>query len=732
MRNLKIQLSEMISFRVRGFHSPVLARTRIFIGKGILAILLLLAPVTYSQGPGSLDPSFGTGGLALTDVNGTNDGANGMAIQTDGKIVTGGRGTGGTLIRYNVNGTLDTTFGTGGIATQMLSPYATEITDVALQSDGKIVYSGHQNDASGNHFFVIGRAAADGSLDTSFGTSGFVRTAFGTGGVASRSLLIQPDGKIVVAGYAFLINGAPAVFAVARYDAAGTPDAGFGDGGKVTTAFDGSTDFGDQAQAVALAPDGRIVVGGTRFAPTTFRDCQAARYNTDGSLDQSFGIGGKVVTHIMNNDICRALAVQTDGKVLLGGDSNNQLSFAVLRYAANGALDPTFGSGGIKTGPPLVSDNFISSLAVQPDGKILAAGASNLFPDRDVTVVRYNPDGSVDSTFGNGGVVITPIAVNRLDGPTEIKLQTDGKIVVTGSSEGDTFVLRYLNNTFAAPRRPPFDFDGDGKTDLGIFRPAGTASEWWLNRSSNGQTFALQFGASTDKITPADYTGDGKTDIAFFRPSSGEWFVLRSEDFSFFALPFGTNGDVPVPADYDADGKADFAVFRQLNSTWFISQSSGAPPNIFQFGLAGDRPVVADYDGDGKADVGIFRAASVGAEWWIERSTAGPLAVQFGSATDKPVQGDYTGDGKSDIAIWRPSSGEWFIVRSQDFSFYGFPFGTSGDVPSPGDYDDDGKYDPTVFRPSGAIWFIGRTTAGTQIVQFGANGDRPIPNAFVP
>ena len=107
-----------------------------------------------------------------------------------------------------------------------------------------------------------------------------------------------------------------------------------------------------------------------------------------------------------------------------------------------------------------------------------------------------------------------------------------------------------------------FDFDGDGKTDIGIFRPAGAASEWWINRSGNGQTFALQFGASTDRIAPADYTGDGKADIAFFRPSSGEWYVLRSEDFSFFALPFGTNGDVPVPADYDADGKADFAVFR--------------------------------------------------------------------------------------------------------------------------------------------------------------------------
>ncbi len=280
--------------------------------------------------------------------------------------------------------------------------------------------------------------------------------------------------------------------------------------------------------------------------------------------------------------------------------------------------------------------------------------------------------------------------------------------------------------------RSTFDFDGDAKTDIGIFRPAGAASEWWINRSSTGVTFALVFGASTDRITPADYTGDGKSDIAFFRPSTGQWFVLRSEDFSFFALPFGTNGDVPVPADYDADGKADFAVFRPSNSNWFLSQSSGAPTRIFQFGATGDVPVVSDYDGDGKADVGIFRNAGGAAQWWINRSTAGLLALQFGNATDKAVQGDYTGDGKTDIAIWRPSTGQWFIVRSEDLSFFGFPFGTNGDVPSPGDYDGDGKFDPAVFRPSNATWFIARTTAGTQIVQFGANGDRPIPNAYVP
>jgi hypothetical protein len=393
---------------------------------------------------------------------------------------------------------------------------------------------------------------------------------------------------------------------------------------------------------------------------------------------------------------------------------------------------------------------------------------------------RICRQGWITITTGGGASVTIPVdqdAACRYDTPTLISLQSNGGtanflvntiaecpwtvttvapwLQITSGSSGQgngQVTFTYSANTGAARsgtimvgtqpitvnqaagtvRRSPFDFDGDGKTDIGIFRPIPGASEWWINRSSNGSTFALQFGSSTDRITPADYTGDGKADIAFFRPSSGEWYVLRSEDFSFFALPFGTNGDVPVPADYDADGKADFAVFRPSNSNWFISQSSGAPTRIFQFGISGDKPVVADYDGDGKADVGIFRQAAGGAEWWIQRSTAGSLAMQFGSNTDKSVQGDYTGDGKADIGIWRPTTGEWFIVRSEDFSFYGFPFGANGDVVSPGDYDGDGKFDATVFRPSSATWFISRTTAGTQIVQFGATGDRPLPNAYVP
>ena len=358
------------------------------------------------------------------------------------------------------------------------------------------------------------------------------------------------------------------------------------------------------------------------------------------------------------------------------------------------------------TGIPDVPTN---ALAIDP------ADTQTLFAGTDIGVFRSENGGATWEPFSEG---LPRVAVFGME------LQARHRVLRIATHGRGIYEYNFPS------QRAPFDFDGDLKTDIGIFRPAGGAAEWWINSSLTGATLALQFGASTDEITPADYTGDGKADIAFWRPSSGEWYILRSENFSFYAFPFGATGDIPAPADYDADAKADPALFRPATGTWFISQSGGGGTRILQFGANGDQPVVADYDGDGKSDVAIFRMAQ--GEWWINRSAAGAVAMQFGAPTDKAVQGDYTGDGKADVAIWRPSTGEWFIVRSEDSSFYGFPFGANGDVVAVGDYDGDGKSDPTVFRPPSATWFIARTTAGTQIVQFGANGDQPVANAFVP
>ena len=304
---------------------------------------------------------------------------------------------------------------------------------------------------------------------------------------------------------------------------------------------------------------------------------------------------------------------------------------------------------------------------------------------------------------------------------TAVEFDRNGNLWASPMSEGVVQIM-----IGSGSRRAPFDFDGDGKTDVSIFRPS--VGQWWLHLSSDGGSAAVQFGSSTDKLIPADYTGDGKADLAFFRPSSGEWFVLRSEDNSFFSFRFGIAEDIPHPTDYDGDGRADPAVFRPSTGVWYISRSTGGT-TIQQFGLNGDSPVAADYDGDGKADLAIYR--HMAGEWWIQRSTGGTFAVAFGNASDRTVAGDHTGDGKADIAIWRPSTGEWYVLRSEDSSYYSIPFGTSGDSPSPGDYDGDGKIDPAVFRPSTGTWYINRSSSATLIQQFGTAGDAAVPSSLV-
>ena len=328
-----------------------------------------------------------------------------------------------------------------------------------------------------------------------------------------------------------------------------------------------------------------------------------------------------------------------------------------------------------------------------------------------------------NSSAIDGGKSTAGITTDQRDNVRPVDLAVPNAPGGNGADIG-SFELQSSDATHVTS---PFDFDGDGKTDIAIFRPS--VAEWWVNRSGTNVTWAAQFGATTDKIVPGDFTGDGKADVAIWRPSSGEWFVLRSEDFSYFSFPFGANGDIPVPADFDGDSKTDAAVFRPTNSTWYVRRSSGGT-TIETFGSTDDIPIPSDYDGDGKADIAIFRPSA--GQWWMNRSTAGVLAVTFGNSSDKLVPGDYTGDGSSDNALFRPSTGQWFILRSEDFSFYSFPFGLGTDVPAPGDYDGDGKFDATVFRPTNATWYSQRSTAGTLIQQFGASGDRPVPNAFVP
>lgn len=278
------------------------------------------------------------------------------------------------------------------------------------------------------------------------------------------------------------------------------------------------------------------------------------------------------------------------------------------------------------------------------------------------------------------------------------------------------------------------DFDGDGKTDISVFRPnppgaEGSTSQWWLLSSSDQSARGLSFGTDTDIPVPADYTGDGKTDVAFFRPATGEWYILRSDDDSYFAFPFGANGDIPAPGDFDGDGKDDPAVFRPSSATWFIYRSSDGGVSSVAFGIAEDLPTIADFDGDGVDDIAVFRPSVQ--QWWQLRSSEGPIGYSFGAPGDEVTVGDFTGDGKADLAFFRPSLATWYVVRSEDPSYFAFPWGDVGDLPAPGDYDGDGITDAAVWRPSDKTWYILGSTSGFQSAQFGLDGDKPLPNLSV-
>ncbi len=312
---------------------------------------------------------------------------------------------------------------------------------------------------------------------------------------------------------------------------------------------------------------------------------------------------------------------------------------------------------------------------------ITSQNAAVSYAGSSAQTVTWNVSGTTAAPINTANVKISFSSDGGLTFPTTILASTpnDGTQSVTIPNIATTtgrIKVEAVGNIFfdinnasvtvtgvASAIRAPFDYDGDDKTDLSIFRPS--AGQWWYQKSSDSSVYAATFGTSTDKITPADFTGDQKTDFAIFRPGTGEWYVLRSEDFSFYAFPFGLGTDTPVPADYDGDNKADAAVFRSSTNTWFIQKSTGGT-DIIGFGTAGDKPAVGNYDGDNKADIAIYRP-SLG-QWWVRRSSdTSVFAVTFGTSTDKQVQGFYTADNKTDMAFWRPSTGQWFVLRSEDF-----------------------------------------------------------------
>jgi uncharacterized delta-60 repeat protein len=377
---------------------------------------------------GSLDTSFDTDGKLTTDFFGSEDRGNSITLQTDGKILVAGYARNGNnnfdfaLARYNANGSLDTSFDTDGKLTTDFFGHSDECNSITLQTDGKILLAGLAENSSGSIDFALARYNVNGSLDTSFDTDGKLTTDFFGNWDYGNSITLQTNGKILVAGFAInnssISTSGLVDFALARYNANGSLDTSFDTDGKLTTDFfewsDGAFEYGN---SIALQTDSKILVAGyarNGSSNIEINDFALARYNANGSLDTSFDTDGKLVTDFFgHSDECNSITLQTDGKILVAGvafsvDSNSSgdfsLSsgdFALARYNANGSLDTSFDTDGKLTTDFFGKKDEGNSITLQTDGKILVAGlatASNI--DDRFALARYNANGSLDTSFG--------------------------------------------------------------------------------------------------------------------------------------------------------------------------------------------------------------------------------------------------------------------------------------------------------------------------------------------
>ncbi len=676
--------------------------------------------------PQSQDPYLQTGILGL-----------------DGKITTGGSfaSSGKALLRVNSDGSLDNGF-LGNVLTRGL------VFASLLEPDGKIMVGGNFHFLGSAPRRSLGRLNTDGTVDTTFVPG----VAFGNN---VRSIVRLQEGKYLVGGSVdSLQNPGPAVW---RLFPDGTLDPSFSPA---------VLNLGSAVYALALQPDGRVIIGGdfTTVNGSTRRGL--ARLNEDGSLDS---LSAPIQT--FSGGIFD-IFVQPTGKIVIGGSFQGPSGSGIggiARVNADGSLDPTFNSnlggffnsvnsvsqigqdfyvggnfsfaaGGSKAPPVKIdqdgrvdmgfSASFTEVHRVSPlsDGKLLIAGRFQAFAVSGTrySIARVLANGGLDNTF-DAGRFVTNVGQSQETVYEAFPLSED-KVFAAGIFDflaGQPRLSMVRLDINRPVTRINNDFDADAKVDLSVFRPSN--GTWRLLRSTAGM-YNITLGTSGDRMVPGDYDGDGVTDAAVYRPAEGRWYVAQSSNGVTTTFTLGTSNDFATPGDFDGDGRTDYAVFRPSNGQWTIVRTSGGTVTT-TLGQAGDLPVVGDYDGDRLADIGVFRPST--ASWHLRRSTAGDFVVQFGNPSDYTVQADYDGDGITDLSMFRRADATWrrFFMGSQTSDTV--TFGESTDLPVAGDYDGDGRSDLALYRPSTARWLIQRTLQGYIEVPFGSPGDVPIPNAFV-
>ena len=419
-------------------------------------LINLQSPVWAADG--ALDPTFGTGGLVTSDLTdfALSDEARSVAVQSDGKIVAAGfSGDYFAVVRYNSDGSLDTSFDEDGVAAEAFNwCTSSRANSVAIQSDGKILAAGYVCLRNGDpSYFAVARYNSDGSLDSSFEDDGerFIYVGRGNGEV--KSIALQSDGKIILAGRALagVRRDGTYDFAITRLDTYGFTDSSFNGGNVKYTSF--APNLNEGAWAVAVQSDGKIVAAGVSNDAGD-GDFAVVRYESTGSLDFSFDFDGQTTIPMEFSGRARSVAIQSDGKIVLGGfQTKNEnhsnveyYDFGLIRLNTDGSLDESFGESGIQITDIGNSADVGYSVALQADGKILLAGTSFNGSFYNFAVLRYTTDGWLDTSFSDDGIQTTSFSSGN-SVAYSVAIQSDGSILLAGAAINDEF-----NNDFALVR----------------------------------------------------------------------------------------------------------------------------------------------------------------------------------------------------------------------------------------------------------------------------------------
>jgi uncharacterized delta-60 repeat protein len=610
-------------------------------------------------------------------------------------------------------GVLDRSFGANGRVTTPIggSPYPRA---VIVQPDGKILVAGDAEQSAGRAGAFV-RYNPDGSLDQSFGFGGKFNISYSSGNTLIYALALQPDGKIVAVGSTTVSPGGATDFLIARFDDRGIPDSSFGNLGFLTI-NQGTCDF---FYGVAVQPDGKIVaVGSTSDGGRA----AAIRFNANGTLDQSFAAGGLFYIDIPNtsDEGFASVAVYPNGRIVAGGlgtAAGIDASLYLVALQPNGSLAPDFGTQGLvvinEPAPPVISLGF--DMAVAPDGKIITVSAK---------IRKFLANGAVDTTFNTNTFGVEPRG-NRL------ALRPDGKFAtVRYELELDT-VIRNANGRFIGKAKGLIGNDIAAQPDNKLVLISSAGSEFSVTRLS----------AITSQATRLmDFNRDERTDLGVYQPGSGvdfKSFRFLNSDNSQFSLFLQTTRLVP---EYSLRAEQNGAFSETLTHWWrgvetvsrpmyYEVKRDGQAAASFAWGLPEDIPTGGDFNGDTITDLTVFRPSN--GTWYAARGDNNTYSiVQWGISGDKPVAADYDYDGKTDYAVYRPSTGTWWILRSSDGGSMAVRFGIASDIPLTGDYDGDGRADLTVYRPSEGNWYHLLTTEGFKVVRWGLETDVPVPGDY--